>query len=143
MTEQPAAFPEQARGRRAGVSWDVLGAVALGGSLGSLLRHGAGLVWPGPWSTLIVNVVGCFAIGVLMFVITEVASAHRLVRPFVGVGVLGGFTTFSTYVADAVHLVVEHRPGLALVYLGGTLVTALAAVVAGVLLARVCTGWRR
>ncbi|CAM06397.1 CrcB protein [Saccharopolyspora erythraea NRRL 2338] len=142
MTEQPA-FPRQARWRPAGASWDVLGAVALGGALGSLLRYGAGLAWPGPWSTLSVNVVGCFAIGVLMFVITEVVSTHRLVRPFLGVGVLGGFTTFSTYVADAVHLVVDHRPGLALVYLGATVVAALAAVVAGVVFARVCTGWRR
>ncbi|GAA2815898.1 CrcB family protein [Saccharopolyspora taberi] len=140
MTEQRTAFPAEARPRRrARVPWDLLGAVAVGGSIGSLLRHGASLLWPGPWSTLLVNAVGCVAIGVLMHVITEVVSTHRLVRPFLGVGVLGGFTTFSTYVADAIRLVAGHRPGLALAYLLGTVLVALAAVVAGVALARLCT----
>ena len=127
----------------AAVQWDLLGAVAAGGALGSVLRYGAGLLWPGPLSTLLVNVVGCFAIGVLMHVITEVVSPHRLLRPFVGVGVLGGFTTFSTYVADAVHLVADRHPGLALAYLAGTVPLALVAVVAGLVLARLCTGGRR
>ena len=53
-----------------------------------------------PWTTLLVNGVGCAVIGVFMVVITDVWAAHRLVRPFFGTGVLGGFTTFSTYAVD-------------------------------------------
>ncbi|WP_188990230.1 fluoride efflux transporter FluC [Saccharopolyspora thermophila] len=137
-----SAFPAELRGvrtPRARAPWDVLAVVAVGGAIGSLLRYGAALAWPGPWSTLLVNVVGCLAVGALMHVITELVTTHRLVRPFVGVGVLGGFTTFSTYVADAVHLVFDHRPALALAYLVGTVVACLAAVVAGMVAARVAS----
>lgn len=126
--------------RKLAARWDVLGVVAAGGAIGSLLRYAATLVLPNaasfPWSTLLVNIVGCFVIGVLMFVITEVVTAHRLVRPFVGVGILGGLTTFSTYVTDAVKLVAAGRPGLALSYLVITALASLAAVVAGLATAR-------
>ncbi|MEU5852973.1 fluoride efflux transporter FluC [Saccharopolyspora shandongensis] len=134
-----SAFPAELQPQskpRARAAWDVYAVVAVGGTLGSLLRYGAFLAWPGPWSTFLVNVIGCVAIGVLMHVITELVVAHRLVRPFLGVGVLGGFTTFSTYVADAVHLVFEHQPALALAYLAGTVLCCLLAVLVGVLAAR-------
>ena len=83
----------------------VVAVVALGGAIGGCARYGASLMWttvPGsfPWTTLLVNGVGCAVIGVFMVVITDVWAAHRLVRPFFGTGVLGGFTTFSTYAVD-------------------------------------------
>jgi CrcB protein len=134
-----SAFPAELqplRKPRARAPWDVLAVVAAGGALGSLLRYAASLAWPGPWSTLLVNVIGCVAIGVLMHMITELVTAHRLVRPFLGVGILGGFTTFSTYVADAVHLVLDHQPAVALGYLVGTVLSCLLAVLAGVGLTR-------
>ncbi|OIJ62646.1 fluoride efflux transporter CrcB [Streptomyces mangrovisoli] len=111
----------------------VVGVVALGGALGATARYAAGLQWPTPavgfpWTTLCVNVVGCALMGVLMVVITEVRSAHRLVRPFLGTGVLGGFTTFSTYVVDIRRLIDSGRPLVGLAYLAATLVAALAAV---------------
>jgi len=89
-----------------------------------------------PWSTLIVNVTGCMLIGVLMVLILEARQAHPLVRPFIGVGVLGGYTTFSTYAVDAQVLIAEGRPGLALAYLAGTAAAALVAVQLGVVLTR-------
>ncbi|WP_019856188.1 fluoride efflux transporter FluC [Actinopolyspora mortivallis] len=117
--------------------WAAL-AVALGGALGALARHGVAL-WSGeagfPWSTLLVNVVGCLLLGGLT-VVVETSSVHRLVRPFLGVGVLGGFTTFSAYLVDAGGLLVAQRPVGALVYLLATVVLALAAVVCGAGLAR-------
>ena len=122
----------------------VLTVVAVGGGLGSIARYGLGRVWPTPpggfpWATFAVNVLGCFLIGMLMVLITEVWPAHRLARPFLGVGVLGGFTTFSSYAADVRGLL---RPGtvpLALGYLLGTLLAALLAVIAGVWLTRAAT----
>jgi CrcB protein len=71
----------------------------------------------------------------MVFVI-DVWPPSRYVRPFAGVGVLGGFTTFSTYALDTRALVVADRAPLAAVYLFGTLIAGLAAVWLGVALAR-------
>ncbi|WP_261988702.1 fluoride efflux transporter FluC, partial [Streptomyces sp. wa22] len=55
-----------------------------------------------PWAVFAVNVTGCALIGVLMVLLAERGTVtHPLVRPFLGVGVLGGFTTFSTYAASS------------------------------------------
>ncbi|MDQ8707601.1 CrcB family protein [Streptomyces sp. LHD-70] len=110
-----------------------LAAVAVGGVLGAAARYGASLIWPTPagafpWTTLGVNVVGCAAMGVLMVVITEGRQRHRLVRPFLGTGVLGGFTTYSTYAVDIERLTDLREVRAAFGYLALTLVAALAAV---------------
>jgi CrcB protein len=126
-------FPSTAPVQR-GSRLPVLAAVSLGGALGAAARYGAGLLWPDgpdafPWTTFGINVLGCAVIGVLMVLITEVRpSAHHLVRPFFGTGVLGGFTTFSTYAVDVQRLVDHGRPGLALAYLAATLLAALVSV---------------
>ncbi|SED19910.1 CrcB protein [Streptomyces sp. 2131.1] len=126
----------------------VVGVVALGGAVGASARYGAGLLWPTatggfPWTTLVVNVVGCAVIGVFMVITSEVWAAHRLVRPFFGTGVLGGFTTFSTYAVDIERLVSKDRAGTGLVYLGVTLLAALAAVWSAVWLTRRALAWRQ
>jgi fluoride exporter len=119
----------------------VLGVIAVGGSMGACARYGASLLWPTgaagfPWTTLGVNTVGCLVIGVFLAAITEGWSAHPLLRPFFGTGVLGGFTTFSTYCVDIERLVREERVDLALVYLAATVVFALVAVRIGATVAR-------
>ncbi|HEX3650883.1 MAG TPA: fluoride efflux transporter CrcB [Pseudonocardiaceae bacterium] len=122
----------------------VLAVIAVGGGLGSLARYGVGRLLPTrpgefPWGTFSINVLGCFLIGVLMVLISEVWSAHRLVRPFLGVGVLGGFTTFSTYANEARALLTPGSAVVALAYLFGTLLCALLAVLAAVWLTRAIT----
>ncbi|NEW33780.1 fluoride efflux transporter CrcB [Nocardia cyriacigeorgica] len=123
----------------------VLLVVALGGGLGALARYGFA-VWlpprPGafPAATFAVNVIGCAAMGILMVLITEVWVAHRLLRPFLGVGVLGGFTTFSTYSVEIRTLLQSGAVSTGLGYLGVTMVFCLAAVVAGMAGARWVTG---
>ncbi|MEE1753573.1 fluoride efflux transporter FluC [Streptomyces sp. SP18CS02] len=111
----------------------VVGAVAVGGALGAAGRYGLVLLWPTPpegfpWATLWTNVAGCALIGVFLVVITEVRTPHRLLRPFFATGVLGGFTTFSTYAVEIEHLVAGGAPGRGLAYLMVTLVAALGAV---------------
>jgi fluoride exporter len=114
----------------------VVGVIAAGGALGALARwvvaealpDGAGSV---PWATLLTNVAGCFLIGVLMVLVVERWPDHLLVRPFFGTGLLGGFTTFSTYVVDTRTLVAADRAAIGAAYLLGTLVIGLLAVVAG------------
>jgi CrcB protein len=81
-----------------------------------------------PWTTLWVNIAGCAVIGVFMVIITEVRTAHPLVRPFFGTGVLGGFTTFSTYAVDIRRLLDAGQAGPGLAYLVATPLAALTAV---------------
>jgi fluoride exporter len=112
---------------------DLLAVIAAGGVLGAEARYGVARLLPHPpaafpWATLVVNALGCLLIGVLMVVVTELTRPHRLARPFLGVGVLGGFTTFSTYTVDVQRLLLAHRPGMALGYLLGTLAAALVTV---------------
>ncbi|TNC24131.1 fluoride efflux transporter CrcB [Amycolatopsis alkalitolerans] len=126
----------------------VLIVISLGGGLGALARYGLARALPTPsggfpWNTFLTNVIGCFLIGVLMVLITEVWSAHRLVRPFLGVGFLGGFTTFSTYASDFRTLLRPGTVGVAFAYLAGTVLAALAAVLVGVWLTRTVTGAAR
>ncbi|MEU1474035.1 fluoride efflux transporter CrcB [Streptomyces sp. NPDC005760] len=111
----------------------VVAVVALGGALGATARYALALHWPTPpggfpWATFWTNVVGCAVIGVFMVVITDIRAAHRLVRPFFGTGVLGGFTTFSTYAVDIQKLLDHGRAATGLAYLAATLLAALTAV---------------
>lgn len=126
----------------------VVAVVALGGAVGASARYGAALLWPTapggfPWTTLVVNAVGCAVIGVFMVVISEAWTAHRLVRPFFGTGVLGGFTTFSTYAVDIQRLLDGGRLRAGLGYLGLTLFAALAAVWSAVWATRRVLAWRQ
>ena len=110
----------------------VLAAISAGGVLGAVSRYGISVAWPPgphgfPWSTWIVNVTGCLLIGVLMVLIAGLRPQQRLIRPFWGIGVLGGYTTFSTASVD----VLRAAPGTGLIYLGLTLIGALLAVWAG------------
>ncbi|MEW1928700.1 MULTISPECIES: fluoride efflux transporter CrcB [unclassified Streptomyces] len=129
----PGGAVDSAQVREYGV-WPVVAVVAVGGAIGASARYGASLIWPTapgafPATTLLVNVVGCALMGVLMVVLTEVrASPHRLLRPFFGTGVLGGFTTFSTYAVDIERLVEGGHARTGLAYLALTLLAALAAV---------------
>ena len=119
----------------------MLGTIAIGGAVGALGRYGLATAWPHaprhfPWATFVTNVSGCFLIGVLMVLINEVWSAHRLVRPFLGVGVLGGYTTFSTYIGEVQQLVTSGAARSGLLYLIGTPLAALAAVHLGLTVTR-------
>ncbi|MGW0537161.1 fluoride efflux transporter FluC [Streptomyces sp. NPDC003032] len=146
-TPVPATAPVL-RGELTRGQGQILAAVAVGGGIGAAARYGASLVWPVaadgfPWSTLAVNAVGCAVIGVFMVLITKVWEAHRLVRPFFGTGVLGGFTTFSTYAVDIERLVSGGHARTGLAYLGLTLLMALAAVCGAAWTTRRLVAWRR
>jgi CrcB protein len=82
-------------------------------------------------------------IGAFLTVISEVWNAHRLVRPFFGTGVLGGFTTFSTYCLDIVNMVRLGHPVPAVCYLFVTVIGAMLAVALGVLGTRRVVAARR
>jgi fluoride exporter len=119
----------------------VLVAISLGGMLGASGRYSLELAWPHeagtwPWATLVSNLSGCLLIGLLMVYVIEAGPPHPLLRPFLGVGVLGGYTTFSTYAVETDRLLLDGHLALGVGYLFGTVVAALTAVAAGVSLAR-------
>lgn len=116
---------------------DILTVISAGGALGSLGRWGVGEVLPGgpgvfPWPTFVVNVTGGLLIGVLMVVALEVWPPSRYLRPFLGTGVLGGYTTYSATMLDTRNLIVDGPVSLAGIYLGLTLLAGLMAVWLGV-----------
>lgn len=127
-------------------AWDLLLAIAAGGVVGAEARYGLGEAIPHtagsfPWSTLFVNAIGCLLIGLLMASLAEVRP-HRLVRPFLGTGLLGGFTTYSTFAVDTEALIRGRHPAEALGYVVVTLTFCLLAVVAGSLAVRAVAGRR-
>ena len=108
----------------------IVAAVSLGGIIGACLRYGLGTIWtsPFPWATMTINVIGCGAMGALIVLVTEVWPSQKLIRPFLGTGVLGGFTTFSTYASDGVSMLDRGQLLQGLLYLLVTPLLALAAV---------------
>jgi CrcB protein len=123
----------------------VLGAIAAGGGLGAEARAGIAALLPTPAGgfpagTLLVNASGCLLIGVLMVLLLEAKRGHPLTRPFLGVGVLGGYTTFSGYAVDAQRLLAAGHVATALAALALTPVLALLAVTVAARLTRGAVG---
>jgi CrcB protein len=109
---------------------------ALGGALGALARWGVAELLPRspagwPWATLLVNLIGCFLLGVLAAVLAERLPDATWPRPFLAVGVLGGFTTYSTFAVELVDLVRAGAAVAAAGYLLASVVGGLLAVAAG------------
>lgn len=106
--------------------------ISLGGGIGSVLRYGLGRAVPTgaggfPIATLVTNLLGSVLLGALIIAVTEVWRPHRLVRPALGTGLLGGFTTFSTFAVELRGL----SSTVALGYLMATVVGGIVAAAAG------------
>ena len=114
--------------------------VAAGGALGASGRYLTGVGMTAmmgrsfPWGTLTVNVVGSFLMGVLVVTLGHL-SATRF-APFLAIGVLGGFTTFSSFSLDAVTLYERGEVALAAGYVAASLILSIAALFAGLILTR-------
>lgn len=134
--------------RRAGTRWgeaDVYLVVGLGGALGGLARWAVGIALPHPgdgmpWGTFLVNTTGCFLLGLLMVGVLQLWRPGRYARPFLGVGVLGGFTTFSTYTLEVRDLLAAAEYARAVAYALGSLAAGMVAVTLGTVLARLLVG---
>lgn len=114
---------------------------ALGGALGALARWAVTTALPHapgawPWATLLVNLTGCLAIGALLAVLLARFPASPWLRPFLAVGVLGGYTTYSTFAVDVVQLARSGRGLLAVAYVLASVLGGLVAVVLGLLAGR-------
>jgi CrcB protein len=116
--------------------------VAAGGAIGASLRHlvniGAmRLTGPGfPWGTLVVNIVGCFLMGLFMELAARQIALSGATRLFVATGILGGFTTFSAFSLDFALLWQRGAVSEALFYALGSVAASLLALFAGLWLVR-------
>lgn len=117
-------------------------AIGAGGAIGSLLRYGLALAVQRatgsafPLGTLTVNVIGSFAIGVLYVWLVERAGARPELRAFLMVGVLGGFTTFSSFSLETVNLVAQSDYGRAAANVAGSIALCLGGTLAGMAIGR-------
>ncbi|WP_017934614.1 fluoride efflux transporter FluC [Nocardioides sp. Iso805N] len=141
LTERPSPHPWQVLNEHV----HLVPAIAVGGALGSLARFGLAKAAPHAagdfaWATLATNLSGAFLLGLLMALMLTIWSHTRYVRPFLGVGVLGGYTTFSTYELDTRGLLAAGHPAEALAYVAATVALGLVAVLAGLGLGRVLVG---
>ena len=115
--------------------------VALGGGVGAAARHGLGQLsarafGPGsPVGTMSANVLGGLLMGVLVGWLAR-SGAGEGARLLLGVGLLGGFTTFSAFSLDAVQMIQRGQAGLAALYVGGSVVLSIAALALGLVLSR-------
>ncbi len=117
-----------------------LALIAVGGGLGSLARYLLSTAFPAghgfPWAIFGVNVSGSFVLGALMIYLLEIWPPRRFLRPFLAVGLIGGYTTFSTYAGGVMTLLTGGATALADAYALSSILAALIAVWCGVQAAR-------
>ena len=120
--------------------------VAFGGGLGAWLRFLVGRAWSGalgpvragdfPYGTLTVNVLGSLLMGLLVGWLARYGSHGEGTRLFLAVGLLGGFTTFSSFSLDFVSILERGQPGLACLYAGLTVIAGFVSLFLGLILMR-------
>ncbi len=123
------------------------GLVALGGGAGAVLRYQAGRALTGllgpatvasfPWATLVVNVVGSLAMGLLAGWLARHGAASETWRLLIGVGLLGGFTTFSAFSLEMMLLIERGQPGTAFVYAAISVLAGVTALYIGLIVMRI------
>ena len=115
--------------------------VLVGGAVGSVARYGVGRLTLSafgpnyPWGTLAVNLIGGFLMGVLVGTLARTSGSENT-RLLLGVGVLGGFTTFSAFSLDAVSMIEGGQWGAAIVYALASVIGSVVALFAGLYLIR-------
>lgn len=122
--------------------WKFIAFISFGGVIGGTARYGVEQLIPVtrdgfPWGTFVVNVSGAFVLGLLLVVILERRSPRRYLRPFLVIGFLGSFTTFSTWMLEVQQMADAGRFGVAAAYLCASLLVGLLVTGLGVALGRI------
>lgn len=138
LPEQPAAAQ---RSRWPAVHWGSVAMVGAGGFVGGLARYVVELAWPTgsgtfPWGTFAVNTAGAFVLALLLVAVLEVLPPSTYLRPAVGTGFCGALTTFSSVAVQTDRLTAHGHVGIAVSYLLTSVLAAVAAAMAGLLLGR-------
>lgn len=120
----------------------MLFSIATGGAIGAVLRHLTGMaalrLWGPdyPWGTLLVNILGSFIMGLLVGLFAHLWQPSQEMKAFLTVGLLGGFTTFSSFSLDAVMLWERGNMAGAALYVLSSVAVSLAGLVGGLYLMR-------
>jgi CrcB protein len=119
----------------------LLSAISVGGMVGASARYGLARLLPTspgrfPWATFWTNLSGSFLLGLLLVAILERFPTGRHLRPFAATGVLGAFTTMSTYEVETALLLKDGHAVTAVLYLGTSLAAGLALAYAGIVAGR-------
>lgn len=144
VDRDPAPSPASGRARHrpsGRAQPEVLAVIALGGMLGASARYGIARWLPSrpgrfPWATFWTNMSGSFLLGLLLVLLLERFPPTRLVRPFLATGVLGAFTTMSTYQVETALLIKDGHPLTGVVYGLGSVGAGLALAYTGMLAGR-------
>jgi CrcB protein len=120
---------------------DVLAVIAAGGMLGATARFKLAEALPTrpghfPWATFWTNVSGSFLLGLLLVLILERFPPTRYLRPFLATGIIGAYTTMSTYLVETAVLIKDGHAATGLIYGLGSLAAGLALAYAGIIVGR-------
>lgn len=126
---------------------DVLAVIFIGGCLGGLARYAIGVAWPTPsgrfpWTILAINTAGAFILALVIVVAADIVSS-RYLRPLLGTGFCGAFTTFSSIVVASAQLFAHRHPGVAGAYVAASIFAGLAAASFGLVIGRAVAENRR
>lgn len=126
-------MPTPPRADTARAQLPAVGVIALAGGVGSVLRYTLARAVPAatgdfPVATLITNLLGSLLLGALVVAVTEIWRPHRLLRPVLGTGLLGGYTTFSTFAVETRSLALP----VATAYVAATVVGGLVFAAVGI-----------
>jgi CrcB protein len=143
---EPESQPRR-RSRWPRLKAGVVLAVFVGGFFGGLARHGLDEAFPAsanrfPWTTFAINLGGAFLLALLLVLVLEVLPPTRLVRPGLGTGFLGAFTTFSSLAVSTDQLAAHGHAGIAVGYAAGSLFGGLACAALGLIAGRSLRGRR-
>lgn len=138
MTGSPFEIGRPARRPR--LRWDVLAVIFIGGCAGGAARYGLNQAWPAgagdfPWTIFAVNTSGAFVLSLVIVIAADVLPS-RYLRPLLGTGFCGAFTTFSSIVVTFDELVAHHHPGVAAAYLAASIGAGLVAAWLGLVVGR-------
>lgn len=130
------------------IHWTSVAAVGVGGFLGGIARYGVGQAWPTaaggfPWDVFGVNTAGALLLGLLLVLVAEVLPPSTYLRPALGTGFCGAFTTFSSVTVGFDRLAAHGHAALAVGYLAASVFGGLAAAAFGMILGRSIAASRR
>jgi CrcB protein len=133
------------RSRHSRLRADVLAVIAAGGMLGASARYGVARLMPTspgtfPWATFWTNMSGSFLLGLLLVVLLGRFPNTRLVKPFLATGILGAFTTMSTYQVETALLIKDGHALTGIAYAVGSLIAGLGLAYAGIVAGRTAIG---
>jgi fluoride exporter len=134
-------FDAKRRSRRPRIHWRSVAVIGAGGFVGGLARYGIGLAWAVPsgtfpWATLAINTSGALVLSLLLVLVLEVLPPTTYLRPAIGTGFCGAYTTFSSVATASDQLAAHGHVNTAAAYAAASLFAGLAATSLGIVIGR-------